>query len=102
MSHMSIPDLCTLTKSFFPYGERHGEESQEGEEDTEEEGQEEVVLETTHFLICGPQTSPRREQSTALGDECNTPRKFSRALTQVALHFGPVSHRGIVRSGDAS
>ena len=59
-------------KSFFPYGERHGEESQEGEEDNqEEEGQEEVVFEPIHFFICGQETSPRREQSTAGGDERN-------------------------------
>jgi hypothetical protein len=41
-------------KSFFPYGERHGEESQEGEEgNEEEEGQEEVVLRAFSFPNIG-------------------------------------------------
>ena len=52
MLQMPIPGLRTTDKSFFPYGERHGEESQEGKEDNkEEEGQEEVVLEPTHFYL---------------------------------------------------
>jgi hypothetical protein len=47
-------------KSFFPYGERHGEESQE--DNKEEEGQEEVILESIHFFVREQQTSLRREQ----------------------------------------
>jgi hypothetical protein len=37
-----------LTKSLFPYGERHGEESQEGEEEEQEE-----VVEPTHSFVRG-------------------------------------------------
>ncbi len=71
-------------KSFFPYGERHGEESQEGKEgNKKEESQEEVVLEPTYFSFvdCG-----RREQSITLrGDFA----KVQLGLTQLALQFWP-------------
>jgi hypothetical protein len=54
-----FPACVQLTKSFFPYGGRHGEESQEGEEDNEKEKQEEVV-EPTHSFVRGRQTSCSR------------------------------------------
>ena len=53
MSHMPILGLRTLTKSFFPYGERHGEEGQEGEEDNEKEEEQEEVVEPTHSFVRG-------------------------------------------------
>jgi hypothetical protein len=63
-----FPACAQLTKSFFPYGERHGEESQEGEEDNEKEKEQEVV-EPTHSVVRGRHTSHRERSKILLRNE---------------------------------
>ena len=51
MSRMPILGLRATDEVILSLGERHGKESQEGEEgNKEEEGQEEVVLKPIHFF----------------------------------------------------